>query len=253
MTIQRTPIFGIKWPDSREKPKDHGTNQEAMALSIEAALLAASIPPTSNPDVRVAPSEAARDAHFGKPATAAAQLALQARGPMVIRTDTGHTERYFAAYNAATNKAGRAVAGWYPAGQMSAQYAVAFSSSGTGVDPIGALTLKPAVSSSRAADLFAPIPAGLTLRNPGVYRFGFDLLASPAKLGTRSFVDLTVGGEAFRFGLAAGAGTEDHGAATTPDVVIATPGPVTFGFYRNVGAAAPITGRIFATYLGPNT
>lgn len=252
MTILKTPRYGIEYSGPGEKPKDYTTQQERLAKSVEAALALASIPDTGNPDVRVAPSAAARDAYFGTPSTAAAQLALQNRGALAIRTDTGQLERYYGLYNVNTNKGGRAVAGWYPTGPMTAQYSVSFNSGGTAPDSIGLPVLRAAVSSSRATDLFTPVAGGLTIRNPGIYQFGFDLTASPNKLGTRSFVDMTVWGESMRFGIAEGNGAEDRGASPTPDVMVTAPTSIAMAFYRNTGAQAPITGRIFATYLGPN-
>lgn len=252
MTILKTPRYGIEYSGPGEKPKDYTTQQERLAKSVEAALALASIPDTGNPDVRVAPTAAARDAYFGTPSTAAAQLALQNRGALAIRTDTGQLERYYGLYNVNTNKGGRAVAGWYPMGPMTAQYTVSFSSGGTAPDSIGLPVLRAAVSTARAADLFTPVAGGLSLRNPGLYRFGFDFTAGTAKLGTRSFVDMTVRGEAIRFGLADGAGVEDRGADSSPDFMVTAPTSAAFAFYRNTGAQAQITGRIFATYLGPN-
>jgi|GEM_PF-5909722 len=59
-------------------------------------------------------SDAERDAHFGKPETEPARLALQARGVECVRRDKGWTERYFATYDPVTNPVGATSAGWYP-------------------------------------------------------------------------------------------------------------------------------------------
>ncbi|GAB2558838.1 hypothetical protein [Leucobacter ruminantium] len=111
--MKSTPRFNIKYPEGADKPKDFPAHTEALALSVESALIAASIPGTSNPDIRVCPTAAARNSYFGTPTTTAAQLALQARGPLAIRTDTDSIERYWAA-KSASNPHGKATAGWYP-------------------------------------------------------------------------------------------------------------------------------------------
>lgn len=65
---------------------------------------------------RVCASAGARDTAWGTPTTTATRLALQNSGATTIRTDLGLTERYYAAYDAATNPGGMAAAGWYPVG-----------------------------------------------------------------------------------------------------------------------------------------
>lgn len=62
----------------------------------------------------VASSQAARDSHWGVPANATQQLALQNLGARTVRTDSGITEQYFGLYNVSTNPGGRDSAGWYP-------------------------------------------------------------------------------------------------------------------------------------------
>lgn len=114
MTILKTPLYGIEYSGPGEKPRDYGIQQERLAKSVETALALASIPPTGNPDIRVATTAAARNAHFGTPTTAAAQLALQNRGATCIRPDQGWTERYYAAYSATNPGGARGGAGWYP-------------------------------------------------------------------------------------------------------------------------------------------
>lgn len=68
----------------------------------------------------VASSQAARDAYWGTPATAAARRALQDRGATTIRLDTGQVERYFAlTTDGGANPGGRAAAGWVASGDDS--------------------------------------------------------------------------------------------------------------------------------------
>lgn len=115
MTTRYTPVYNIPVPGADDKPKDFSDQIWALGLGVEAALAAASIPGTSNPDIRVSASAAARDAYFGTPTTSAAQLALQRRSALTLRTDLGWAEQYFALYNATTNPAGaRGGPGWFP-------------------------------------------------------------------------------------------------------------------------------------------
>lgn len=117
--MKSTPRFNIKYPEGADPARDFPLHTEAMALSIESALVAAGVPGTSNPDIRVCPSATARNSYYGSPSTTSAKLALQARGPLAIRTDTGWIETYYADYNATTNPQGATPAGWYPvAGTM---------------------------------------------------------------------------------------------------------------------------------------
>lgn len=112
MTV--TPIFGIHVPDGRTKLKDLGTELSQTANDLEAALVAASIPPVTPAAVMVAASAAARDQYWGVPGTAAARTTLQNRGATTIRTDKGWTEQYFAQWHATQNPGGASVPGWYP-------------------------------------------------------------------------------------------------------------------------------------------
>jgi hypothetical protein len=109
-----TPTFGIPYPDATTKGKNLPTELQAMAAGVEAALVAASVPPVTPAPVMVAATAAARDAYWGVPATEAARVTLQGRGATTIRTDKGWTERYYATYNASTNPGGATPAGWYP-------------------------------------------------------------------------------------------------------------------------------------------
>lgn len=121
MSILKTPIYGIEFAGPGEKPKDYTIQQQALARSIEDALARALVPPTGNLDIRVAASAAARNAYFGAPATTAAQLALQARGPLCVRTDLGNqVETYLAARTAGNPQGNPAGAGWYSIGGAAA-------------------------------------------------------------------------------------------------------------------------------------
>jgi hypothetical protein len=114
-----TPIYGIRFPNSTTKVKDLGAELGVMGGDIEAALQAAGISPVVSGQVISAKTDAARDTYFGKPTTEAERLALQIQGPVVVRTDKGWTEQYYATYNAATNPQGATPAGWYPvSGQL---------------------------------------------------------------------------------------------------------------------------------------
>jgi len=108
-----TPVYNIPVPDNNTKAVNLGAELYAMGLGVESALQAASIPPTVNGDVRAVASAAARDAYYGTPTTEAQRLALQARGPLAIRTDLGVVQAYAATYNASTNPGGRSTPGWY--------------------------------------------------------------------------------------------------------------------------------------------
>jgi|GEM_PF-4591333 len=109
-----TPVFGIPYPDGTTKAVNLGGELRDMGLGMEAALIAAGVPAATNPDRIVAASDLARNAHFGVPSIEADRLALQRRGAECVRSDKGWTERYFATFNAATNRGGARVAGWYP-------------------------------------------------------------------------------------------------------------------------------------------
>ncbi|SEM73216.1 hypothetical protein [Cryobacterium luteum] len=61
-----------------------------------------------------AASAAVRDEIFGTPFVEADRLALQAQGAVVVRTDTGWTEMYYATYHSLNNVQGLPQAGWYP-------------------------------------------------------------------------------------------------------------------------------------------
>lgn len=108
-----TPIYNIPYPDSSTKAYLLGEELKAMGLGVENAIVAAGVPPTSNPQAQVAASEAARDQFWGVPADRAAQLLLQSKGAQTIRTDLGYTEQYYAEYDAALNPGGATPAGWY--------------------------------------------------------------------------------------------------------------------------------------------
>jgi hypothetical protein len=114
-----TPIYGIRYPDPTTKAYQLPASFQTIAGDIEAALVAAEIPPVVPAPVMVAATAAARDAYWGVPATGAEQITLQNRGAQTVRTDTGWTERYFGVFNATTNPGGAQAAGWYPiAGEL---------------------------------------------------------------------------------------------------------------------------------------
>lgn len=130
-----TPVYGIPYPTATTKAKDLPAELAAMGAGVEAALLAASIPPATPAAVRVAASAAARDAYWGVPSTEAQRIALQNRGATTIRTDKAWEERYYATYNAATNPGGASTPGWYPKAASATRGRVgAFSSSSTAAD-----------------------------------------------------------------------------------------------------------------------
>lgn len=114
-----TAHYGWPYPTGSDKAKDLPVHIETLAQSIENTMRGATIPPTANADVRAVASVAARDAYFGAPTTTAAQLALQARGALAIRTDLSTIEQYFAA-KSVSNPQGKPTAGWYPLGGSSA-------------------------------------------------------------------------------------------------------------------------------------
>ncbi len=112
--MPNTPSWNIPYPDSSTLAADLPARFKDMAVGFDTALTTAALKPVTNPQHVVAASAAARDAYWGTPATEQARLALQAKGAITTRTDTGCVERYFATYNAISNPAGTTPAGWYP-------------------------------------------------------------------------------------------------------------------------------------------
>lgn len=108
-----TPKYRIPYPDPASKAYLLPGFMKSLSEGVEAALTAAGVPAATNGDRITAPSVAARNAYFGTPTTTATQLALQARAATCDRTDTGWTERYYAA-RSATNPGGTRTPGWYP-------------------------------------------------------------------------------------------------------------------------------------------
>lgn len=150
--MERTPVYGIPYPGPTDKPKDASTHFAGIANGVEAALQTAVIPPVVAASIYVAPSDAARDAFWGKPTTPADQLTLQNRGATTIRSDKGYTEQYFAAYNASTNPGGAGAAGWYVVATPRTPFAEAAGYSGSGANtvdiafPAGRFTVPPIVT-----------------------------------------------------------------------------------------------------------
>ena len=135
-----TAHYGWPYPTGSDKAKDLPAHIETLAQSIENTMRGATIPPTANADVRAVASVAARNAYFGAPSTTAAQLALQARGPLAIRTDLGIIEQYFAA-KSVSNPQGKPTAGWYQIGGGQDTRPVAGSISSRDVVAQGATTV----------------------------------------------------------------------------------------------------------------
>lgn len=128
-----TPVYNIHYPNGSTKANALGPELQQMATDVEAALVAAQIPPAQPMSIVVAASEGARNAHWGIPDSETARLALQNKGATTVRTDRGWTERYYATYNAATNPGGSTPAGWYPVeGQLPT-----FTCFGSGSQTIG--------------------------------------------------------------------------------------------------------------------
>lgn len=109
------PPYGIRTPKPLAPARHLATALHRTAEDVSAALVMFGVPPVVTGATVVAGSAAARDAHWGVPGSAGARLALQAQGATTIRTDTGWTERYFAAAtDGGTNPGGTPTAGWYP-------------------------------------------------------------------------------------------------------------------------------------------
>lgn len=109
-----TPVYGIRYPKATSKAYQLPRDFEDLAEDMETILGDAGMPPVITGTPVVAASSGARDTHWGVPTNATQRLALQGLGAETIRTDTGITERYYAALmDGGTNLGGRATAGWY--------------------------------------------------------------------------------------------------------------------------------------------
>lgn len=229
-----TPVYGIRVPDGRSKLKDLGTELAQTAYDLEAALVAASIPPVTPAPVMVAASANARDQFWGVPGTAAARTALQNRGATTIRTDKGWTERYFAVYNATTNPTGKPAAGWYPldpGARFAKLTATAQNVTDSTVVSVGALSLVGAESSE--ASFVTPGAGSVTFTEAGLYTIN-EMVALTRAASGRSFLDCQPqGGTNMRGTIATG---EDIGSLHRT-LRVATPGLiVSFALFKNTGA-----------------
>ncbi|MGO2659583.1 hypothetical protein [Mycetocola reblochoni] len=132
---QYTPTYRIPYVSMYDPYYDLPATDKAMATRVEAILASLSVDPAPLVAFRVVPSATARDAAFGTPQTATTQRALQDRGPVVVRLDTGTVERYYAAYHSTNNPGGADTAGWYALNAarrtIAVTYAAGYDSSGT--------------------------------------------------------------------------------------------------------------------------
>jgi hypothetical protein len=111
----QTQLYGIRYPNGASKARDLGPELEQMAGDVERALQNAQIVPIVAGQLIACKTDQARNTYFGIPSTEAERLALQDRGPLVLRTDKGgQVETYYATYNASTNPQGAVTPGWYP-------------------------------------------------------------------------------------------------------------------------------------------
>lgn len=111
-----TPLYGIRKPKSSRLAKFIWQSIARIGDDVESALQTFGLPTVATGAIVVAASAAARDAHWGVPATAAARRALQDSGAVTIRTDTGIIERYYAGPTdgGANTMPGYPTAGWKP-------------------------------------------------------------------------------------------------------------------------------------------
>lgn len=218
MTTRYTPVYSIPVPGSDDKPKDFSDQIWALGLGVEAALQAASIPGTSNPDIRVSATAAARDAYFGTPATEAARLALQARGATTLRTDKGWTERYFATYNASTNPQGATPAGWYPIDGALPTFSVRRGAPQTFTGSTGFQLIDAAFGAPRRNNGVGTLASGvLTIAQAGWYQgLGYcRLSAANQPFGTqvtRNSSVATLSDDTLFYNAPAGAGIDSQGS-----------------------------------------
>lgn len=250
-----TTVYNIRHPNSASKAKALGTELSQMAADIEAALVAAQIPPVQPMSIVVAASDGARDAYWGVPASAAERLTLQNKGATTVRPDKGWEERYFAIYNATTNPSGRAVSGWYPIAQpLSFQYRSPAAVPNNSPTKLAALAVYPSgAAAPLAANIFTPSAGGLVVRNPGIYSFLFTTQwdAQPSGRVFTEIAAASVGGFSVRASMAA---SEDTTSVSAPQVTVLQAGEtVGFGLFQASGAARNTTCRVFATYHGPAT
>lgn len=146
-------------------------------------------------------SDAARNAFWGSPSTSAAQLALQAKGPLAIRSDFGGlVQTYLGPYDATTNPQGANPAGWYflpgtVLGLVRRQFTAGV------VLPAGASDVQVGIAGSGTLAITAVVPATPLLLEVDI-EMGNANSGANQSISARAFEDTTALGSAKSYPLA---------------------------------------------------
>jgi hypothetical protein len=249
-----TPVYGVRYPKTSSKANMLARDFEDIAEDFEQIMLDAGVPPVVTGTPVVAASAAARDTHWGIPATATARLALQALGAQTIRTDKGWIEQYFAGLtDGGANTAGQTPAGWYPISgklpivQYSAAAAIATGTAETLITGMSTAVKTNTGFWTWAAGVFTCVQSGL-------YHVAMSQVPSAATGGSLVLRLKKNGAVQFEAGGGAVAGTFNNVAFASEPVAFVTGDTAALyniGSAANVGQVDPQANRISLRYLGP--